>query len=52
MKKNKHNPIPTERVIDNISYLRNTNVAEARKVVEESKSLPHLQKPPKMMLKR
>lgn len=42
MKKNKHNPKPTERIIDNISYLRNTNVAEARKVVSESKDLPHL----------
>lgn len=52
MKKNKHNAVPTERVMDNTSYLKNTNVAEARKVVEESKNLPHLQKPPKMMLKR
>lgn len=50
--KNKHKKVPTEKLQDNISYLRNTNVQEARKVVEESKNLPHLQKPPKMMLKR
>lgn len=49
--KKKHKTVPTGQLQDNTSYLRNTNVAEARKVVEESKSLPHLQKPPKMMLK-
>lgn len=50
--KNKHKPVPTSKLQDNTSYLRNTNVEEARKIVEESRSLPHLQKPPKMMLKR
>jgi len=39
MKKKK---LPTSKVQDNISYLKNTNVAEARKVVSESKDLPHL----------
>lgn len=48
----KHEPRPTSKLSSNTEYLRNTNVAEARKVVEKSKSLPHLQKPPKMMLKR
>lgn len=51
MKKNKHNPIPTERVIDNISYLRSNDNTEAKRVVEASKNLPHLQKPPKFLLK-
>ena len=52
MKKQKHRPQPTERIIDNISYLRNTNVQEARKVVEESKQLEHLKnKPIKFLLK-
>lgn len=49
MKKKKQ---PVNKIQDNISYLKNTNVAEALRVVEESKLLPHLQKPPKMMLKR
>lgn len=48
----KHEPRPTEKLKDNTSYLKNTNVQEARKVVEDAKNLPHLQKPPKMMLKR
>lgn len=51
MKKNKHNPIPTERVIDNRSYLKSNDNTEAKRVVEESRNLPHLQKPIKFMLK-
>jgi len=48
MKKKK---LPTSKVQDNITYLRNTNVAEAKLVVEASRDLPHLQKPPKFLLK-
>lgn len=51
MKKNKHNPVPTKRVIDNISYLRSNDNTEAKRVVEASRDLPHLQKPIKFMLK-
>jgi len=51
MKKQKHKPQPTERVIDNISYLRSNDNTEAKRVVEESKNLPHLQKKPKFLLK-
>lgn len=50
--KKKHKLVPTSKLKDNTSYLKNTNVEEARKIVEKSKNLPHLQKPPKMMLKR
>lgn len=48
MKKKK---LPTSKVQDNTSYLKNTNVAEALRVVEASRDLPHLQKPIKFMLK-
>lgn len=51
MKKNKHNPVPTKIVIDNISYLRSNDNTEAKKVVAESKDLPHLQKPIRYILK-
>ena len=49
--KNKHKSVPTAQRTDNKTYLRNTNTEEARRVVEECRLLPHLQKPPKMMLK-
>lgn len=32
-------------------YLRNSNVIESKKIVEEAKNLPHLQKPIKYLLK-
>ncbi len=48
MKKKKQ---PANKVQDNISYLKNTNVAEALRVVEESRNLPHLQKPIKYLTK-
>lgn len=47
----KKNPKPVNKLQDNIAYLRNTNVAEARKIVEESKALEHLKKPIKYLLK-
>lgn len=47
----KHQKVPTEKRQDNTSYLKNTNVHQALKVVEQSKYLPHLQKPIKFMLK-
>lgn len=47
--KNKKQPV--NKIQDNISYLRNTNFAEALRVVEESKLLPNLAKPIKYMLK-
>lgn len=49
--KNKYKKMPTEKLQDNTTYLRNTNVAEALRVVEESKELEHLKKPIKYMLK-
>lgn len=49
---NKHEPKPIAKLKDNRSYLKSNDNTEAKRVVEESKSLPHLQKPPKMMLKR
>lgn len=48
MKKKK---LPTNKIQDNTAYLRNTNVAEALRVVAESKDLEHLKKPIKYMLK-
>lgn len=47
----KKNPKPVNKLQDNIAYLRNTNVSEAKKVVEQCKDMPHLQKPVKFMLK-
>lgn len=47
----KNNPKPVNKLQDNIAYLRNTNVSEAKKVVESCKDMPHLQKRPKMLLK-
>lgn len=47
----KNKKLPTSKVQDNISYLKNTNVAEALRVVESSKELEHLKKPIKYMLK-
>jgi len=44
MKKNKHNPVPTKRVIDNISYLRSNDNTEAKRVVESVKDMPHVNK--------
>jgi len=49
--KSKYKKVPTDKLQDNTSYLKNTNVAEALRVVEESKNLPHLAKPIKFMLK-
>lgn len=49
--KKKHTLVPTSKLLDNKTYLLNTNTEEARRVVEECRLLPHLQKPPKMMLK-
>lgn len=43
--------VTINKLQDNVSYLRNTNVQEARKVVEACKYMPHLQKQPKMLLK-
>ena len=42
---------PTNKIQDNISYLRSNDNTEAKRVVEQSKNLPHLQKPIKFMLK-
>jgi len=50
--RNKYKKVPTDKLQDNTSYLKNTNVAEALRVVEESKNLAHLQKPIKFILKR
>lgn len=50
MKKNKHNAIPTERVIDNRSYLKSNDNTEAKKVADSVKDMPHVNKI-KFMLK-
>lgn len=49
--KNKHKAVPTAQRMDNKTYLRNTNIEEARRVVEECRLLPHLSKPIKYDLK-
>jgi len=49
--KKKYLITPTEKLQDNISYLRNNDNTNAKKIVEQCKDLPHLQKPIKFMLK-
>ena len=49
MSKQKH--MPATKSNDNKTYLRNTNTEEARRVVEECRLLPHLNKPIKYYLK-
>jgi hypothetical protein len=50
--KKKYLITPTEKLKDNTSYLKNNDNTEAKKIVEQSKDLPHLKKPIKFMLKR
>jgi len=47
----KKSSTPTTKLTDNISYLKANDNTEAKKVVEACKELPHLQKPPKFLLK-
>lgn len=47
----KSKTVPSAKRQDNTSYLRSNDNTEAKRVVEESKNLPHLQKPIKFMLK-
>lgn len=49
--KSKSKSLPTEKRADNRSYLKANDNTEAKRVVELCRDLPHLQKPPKMMLK-
>lgn len=49
--KSKSKSVPTEKRVDNTAYLRNNDNTEAKRIVEESRNLPHLQKPIKYMLK-
>lgn len=47
----KSKTVPSAKKVDNTSYLKTNDNTEAKRVVEESKNLPHLQKPIKFMLK-
>jgi hypothetical protein len=49
--KSKSKAVPTAKRMDNTSYLKFNDNTEAKRVVEESRDLPHLQKPIKFMLK-
>jgi len=49
--KKKHLIIPTEKLKSNTAFLRTNDNTEAKKIVEQCKDLPHLQKPIKYMLK-
>lgn len=49
--KKKQNITESSKTGDNTSYLKNNDNTEAKRVVEESRNLPHLQKPIKYMLK-
>ena len=49
--KTKSKTVPSSKRVDNKNYLRTNDNTEAKKVVAESKDLPHLQKPIKYILK-
>jgi len=49
--RNKYKKVPTDKLQDNTSYLKNNDNTEAKRIVEQSKELPHLQKPIRYMLK-
>ena len=49
--KTKSKTVPYSKIIDNTSYLKINDNTEAKKVVAESRDLPHLQKPIKYILK-
>lgn len=49
--KTKSKTVPTAKRVDNTSYLRTNDNTEAKRVAEESRDLPHLQKPIKFLLK-
>lgn len=47
----KSKTVPSAKRVDNTSYLKTNDNTEAKRVVEASRDLPHLQKPIKFMLK-